>query len=542
MPQIDIRLQTTADTSGFAQTSAASANLGKSLGDLGGRMEHLFQGRHLVSALAVGLGLEIPKIADHIARFATGMSELEEKASKSVEALSDRATELVLKNGRARMSGEQQLAVAIADRDKLQRQIEASTATTAVQQEEVLKKRIQLEERIAEIRGLEAKNSPEAKIQAELAAVALRMQTVMADPNRTEFDKKPQEISLLGEELDLREKLIAAISSAKLENGETETTRDAKLEKLKADNINLRNRLNFLMFSTPGAEADHKTANGYDQFKAQPDIGSGGHLGRDIENSAVVGAKDWVVKTGTVANQVSTSIENTLGKVVSSITDGIMSWVEGAKTFGQAMAAIGGSILKAILGDIIEIGVKMAVNAVVGRAIALATAAENLGTAAAVAPAMAAIWAVPATLATIATLGGAAAQAPLSIMGAEGIVLGSSLMSAEVGGFTPGGPSNQVAGVVHAGEWVAPQWMVSHPGFGSIIAGLEGARSGMRGFDVGGFTSPGRNLTRPAYTKTENARPVVNVLMDPQVFARLMQERSTEYFEDLTVKHMRKNA
>lgn len=54
------------------------------------------------------------------------------------------------------------------------------------------------------------------------------------------------------------------------------------------------------------------------------------------------------------------------------------------------------------------------------------------------------------------------------------------------GGFTGAGPKNQVAGLVHKGEWVAPKWMVQamRPMFGQ----LESLRS--KGFVSGGFTSP----------------------------------------------------
>ncbi|WP_027339931.1 phage tail tape measure protein [Halonatronum saccharophilum] len=61
----------------------------------------------------------------------------------------------------------------------------------------------------------------------------------------------------------------------------------------------------------------------------------------------------------------------------------------------------------------------------------------------------------------------------------------------EVGGYTGDDiPINEVAGVVHGGEWVAPAWMVQDSGYGSIIQELERKR---QGFKDGGYV--GSNLS-----------------------------------------------
>lgn len=56
------------------------------------------------------------------------------------------------------------------------------------------------------------------------------------------------------------------------------------------------------------------------------------------------------------------------------------------------------------------------------------------------------------------------------------------------------GSGDPVAGVVHAKEWVAPKWMVSHPSYHTVINRLEGVRQ--RGFAQGGFTTtPVNNIS-----------------------------------------------
>lgn len=61
------------------------------------------------------------------------------------------------------------------------------------------------------------------------------------------------------------------------------------------------------------------------------------------------------------------------------------------------------------------------------------------------------------------------------------------------GGYTGDGigykdeTGHSVAGVVHSGEWVAPNWLVEDPAYAPIINDLESVRT--RGFANGGFTS-----------------------------------------------------
>ncbi|MDE2106248.1 MAG: hypothetical protein KGL39_54010, partial [Patescibacteria group bacterium] len=95
-----------------------------------------------------------------------------------------------------------------------------------------------------------------------------------------------------------------------------------------------------------------------------------------------------------------------------------------------------------------------------------------------IAAAQAVIWAPAATMATIATLGAAALQAPATISMAEGITMG--LAAFAQGGYTGTGGVNEVAGVVHRGEFVVPAHVVDRVGIGA----LEGMT---RGYQSGGF-------------------------------------------------------
>lgn len=91
----------------------------------------------------------------------------------------------------------------------------------------------------------------------------------------------------------------------------------------------------------------------------------------------------------------------------------------------------------------------------------------------------------------------------------------------ESGGFTMDGPADRPAGIVHAGEWVAPQRMVRDPRIRPVINLLEQARRGNRiGFMAADDVS--RSITAPMVLAGEKTRrtekesvPAVVVDRDP---------------------------
>ena len=85
------------------------------------------------------------------------------------------------------------------------------------------------------------------------------------------------------------------------------------------------------------------------------------------------------------------------------------------------------------------------------------------------------------------------------------------------GGFTGPGAVNEVAGLVHKGEWVAPQWMVRN--FKPMFAAMERMRQNRtKGFQEGGFTSPPGNTVHQTI-QNEN---IFNDEADIDVFTRKM--------------------
>lgn len=96
-------------------------------------------------------------------------------------------------------------------------------------------------------------------------------------------------------------------------------------------------------------------------------------------------------------------------------------------------------------------------------------------------------------------------------------ILAQTIGQFDKGGYTTPGPKLKPVGVVHAGEWVAPQWQVKHPIYGRIIEFLEGGRR-QRGdnsipFASGGlgFSIPVKKQVSPGFTTAPTAAQILSI-------------------------------
>ena len=160
------------------------------------------------------------------------------------------------------------------------------------------------------------------------------------------------------------------------------------------------------------------------------------------------GALEFMTELQSRGEQVAATIRDVLGSAVSSISDGIYNWVTGIGTAKDAAMAFLQSALRSVLDMIVKIGLQQIINATIGRSVAAANAAAAVATAIPTALALSATWAAPATLATIASFGGAAAQAPFSILVAKAAVMGSGLSGFDKGGYTGDGGRHRAQGRV----------------------------------------------------------------------------------------------
>lgn len=180
---------------------------------------------------------------------------------------------------------------------------------------------------------------------------------------------------------------------------------------------------------------------------------------------------------GSVAQQIGGSFKTIIGGAVSSVSNGITGLIMGTKTWGQALMQISNTILTSIINAIVQMGVRWIATqlmmAIFGKAIQASATAALVP----VAAAQSAIWATPATLATIASYGSAALSAPAFITAAEGITMAS------IAGRERGGPVS--AGVPYVVGEKRPELFVPStsgyimPSVPSPVAGM--AQSGNQG-------------------------------------------------------------
>jgi len=188
---------------------------------------------------------------------------------------------------------------------------------------------------------------------------------------------------------------------------------------------------------------------------------------------------------GTVAQQMAATFADVFNSAISSISNGITGLILGTMSWGQALAAIGTTILTTVVQSIVQMGVRWVATQILMATVGKSIMAASLAATMPIAAASSAVWATPATLATIASYGAAAAAAPGFILGAQGMVLAQSLAAFKTGGYTGDGNPNDVAGIVHRGEFVVPADAVDRIGLSTLQAMTAAGAS-----DPGAFTSP----------------------------------------------------
>jgi len=184
---------------------------------------------------------------------------------------------------------------------------------------------------------------------------------------------------------------------------------------------------------------------------------------------------------GTFAQNVAQTFTGIIGGAIDTISNQFANVIIGTETWSKALANIGQSLLQNILQGIIKIGLQWVTNlilqATVGKAVQAAALAFSTG----IAAAFSGIWAAPATLATIASYGGAAIAAPGEIAAAKGIVLAQSAVGFSEGGYTGNGGINQPAGMVHGKEFVFSAPATSNLGVQTLEAMHNAALGGSWG-------------------------------------------------------------
>jgi hypothetical protein len=143
---------------------------------------------------------------------------------------------------------------------------------------------------------------------------------------------------------------------------------------------------------------------------------------------------------GSWAQQAAGTFKTVFNTSVQSISQGITGLIMKTTSWRDALMQIGTTILTSIVSSIVEVGVRWVATQIMMMLFGKAMAAASTAALVPIAAAQSAIWSAPATLATIATFGGAATMAPPLIMAAQGITLASAVAREHGGPVESGVP------------------------------------------------------------------------------------------------------
>jgi hypothetical protein len=200
----------------------------------------------------------------------------------------------------------------------------------------------------------------------------------------------------------------------------------------------------------------------------------------------------WANSFGSVGTQLAQGLQNTVGTAINGISNAITGLIFKTTSWGQAFAQVG----QAIVGQIVQIFVQLIASQIISYIVGATIAQAAQKAASKQAASLAASWAVPATLASIATEGGAsiAGDAALKLSLLTNIALATGLAAGGAGGgfakggYTGEGDPNQVAGFAHRGEFIfsAPATRA----YGRATLEAAHANFSRPSYQTGGFVGP----------------------------------------------------
>jgi hypothetical protein len=221
---------------------------------------------------------------------------------------------------------------------------------------------------------------------------------------------------------------------------------------------------------------------------------------QDVTGAAMGALLDYQAQIGTVYDELHENLIRIQEDLSGGIAESIEGLIRGTMTWSEAFENVG----QAILNSVITAFASMLANwittqltmLVLSKVFGKSAAASSAGTAVA----LAAAWAPAATAASIATFGVAAGVGTAAYVAGLGAASLSSIAFAGAGaagavgfaegGFTGPGGKYDVAGTVHAGEFVMPADVVGKTGPGYFYEQMKDIRSGSgKGGSGGGPSS-----------------------------------------------------
>jgi hypothetical protein len=187
---------------------------------------------------------------------------------------------------------------------------------------------------------------------------------------------------------------------------------------------------------------------------------------------------------GTLQQNIAGGLTGAISNGMQSIESNLVGLIQGTENWRAAIRNIATDIETTLLQAFVKMGVEWVAQQIYMAVAGKAINASSVASSAPLAMAQSAIWATPATLATIASWGGAALAAPSEIMAALASTQGMALF--ETGGYNPG------MGITHPGEYIFSAPAVRAIGSGNLERAHQAAVAG--GPAGGGRSKPQRMI------------------------------------------------
>ena len=194
---------------------------------------------------------------------------------------------------------------------------------------------------------------------------------------------------------------------------------------------------------------------------------------------------------------VAAGLTETFGNFFSSFTQGFADSIGRAvvesENLGEALHNVAKSAISSLISSLVQLGIQYVVNAALGQSVAAATMTASTAMGVASATTLAAAYAPAAAAVSLASFGANAAPAMTGIAATYGL---TQMLSVPVGfkegGYTGNIGEDQVAGVVHGGEYVFDAKSVQRIGIDTLESMQKGSIGSVPASSSGG------NILSPA--------------------------------------------
>jgi hypothetical protein len=285
--------------------------------------------------------------------------------------------------------------------------------------------------------------------------------------------KQIEDVKFFQSRIVLLEKIIELTKKLPQPTGQDPLLRDREIKKLEnaknAAEVSLSNAQHTV---ATDSEYSH-TRNSFEQFRNTRNERGEKHL--TASEGIEAGAMQWSMSLGTQGEQVSQSLQSSIGTTVHSISEAINGWATGAENFGSVVQQMESSLFQTLLDTLVQMGVQWLINAALAKGSLISTFLVAVGlrkaeTADVVANETVKAGPIMANAAgsSISSFGLAAALGIAALVAVMAAFGGFS-----AGGYTGPGGVNDPAGIVHAGEVVFSQRDVARFGGASALENLR---------------------------------------------------------------------